>query len=51
MYTTKEGQTVEVLKTFKGLSKNCNTEGRFNDLIKVRYSDGKEDIICKSDLI
>ena len=50
MKTNKEGQQIEVLKVFRGTSKNERPNGGFYDLIKVKYSNGKTDVICSSEI-
>lgn len=53
MKTLNSGQTVEVLKTYKNASHNSreiNYKTVFYDLLKVIYSNGKEDIICSSEI-
>ena len=48
MKTNKEGEQIEILKVFRGASKNERVNGGFYDLVKVKYSNGKTDVICSS---
>lgn len=51
MKTLSNGQTVEVLRVYKNASKlQRENNGTHYDLLKVMYSDGKEDIICSSEI-
>lgn len=51
MKTNKEGQQLEVLKVWRNASINQREfNGAYYDLLRVRYSDGKEDIICSSEI-
>lgn len=53
MKTLTNGKTVEILKTYKNASHNSreiNYKTVYYDLLKVRYSDGKEDVICSSEI-
>lgn len=50
MKTNKEGQQIEIIKVFKNTSKNERVNGGFYDLVKVKYSNGKTDVICSSEI-
>jgi len=51
MKTTKEGQQIEILRVYKNASKKQREDnGTHYDLLKVRYSNGVENIICSSEI-
>lgn len=53
MKTLENGLQVEILKVFRNASNNTKTvQGItvFTDLLKVRLSDGKEKIVCETEL-
>lgn len=53
MKTDSNGNQLEVLKVYKNASINSREKDFktvFYDLLKVRYSDGKEAIICSSEI-
>lgn len=51
MKTDNNGNQLIILRTWKNASKlQRENNGTHYDLLKVRYSDGKEDIICSSEI-
>lgn len=53
MKIDRNGNQLEVLKVYKNASTNSreiNYKTVFYDLLKVKYSSGKEDIICSSEI-
>ena len=50
MKTDNNGNQISILKVFRGASKNERSNGGFYDLIKVKYSNGKTDVICSSEI-
>ncbi len=53
MKTLYNGLQIEILKVFKGQSNNYtnNERTKYADLIKVRFADGKEGVICSTEVI
>lgn len=53
MKTDKEGRQLEVLKTFRNASNTIKVVDKkevFADLLRVKYSTGKIEVICESQL-
>ena len=52
MKTLNNGQQVEVLKVFRNQSNNFknNKRNEYADLLKVKYSNGKTEVICSTQL-
>ena len=50
MKTDNNGNQLTILKVFKNTSKNERKNGKFYDLVKVQYSNGKTDVICSSEI-
>lgn len=53
MKTLNNGLQVEVLKVFRGLSKNFKTKecNSYADLIKVRFANGKIGMVCSTEIL
>jgi len=52
MKTLQNGLQVEILKTFRNQSNNYKTNERkeYADLLRVKYSNGKTEVICSTQL-
>ena len=52
MKTLNNGQQVEILKVFRNQSNNFknNKRNEYADLLKVKYSNGKMEVICSTQL-
>lgn len=50
MKTDNNGNQISILKVFRGASKNERQNGVFYDLVRVKYSNGKTDVICSSEI-
>ena len=53
MKTLTNGLQIEILKVFRGLSKNFKTKEctDYADLIKVRFANGKVGMVCSTEIL